>query len=173
MTEIEKSEFSTIARKIIYLDVKHRGEGLLALEEDLDEISGFGEKNTLLLKKLLSLAIDGRDASVIRQVCERYISVDAKSSFEKTCFNAILDGVLSVYETENPRILAEKLGAYTGILNSIELVPELQSYAEEVKEQRKRTGKWDDGRCFYAIKEVDGDIEFEKIDIIKRMEEIV
>ena len=127
MNEDERREFAEIARKIVYLANKARREGLLAIEEDLDTISVKSEKNTLFLKKLLSLVVDGVDNSVIRHIGETYISVDAESAFEKTCFTAIFDGVLSIQMGDNPRIVAEKLAAYTGILNSADFISELQA----------------------------------------------
>ncbi len=127
MNEDERREFAEIARKIVYLADKARREGLLELEEDFDTISVKSEKNTLFLKKLLSLVVDGVDNSIIRHVGETYISVDAKSAFEKTCFTAIFDGVLSIQMGDNPRIVAEKLAAYTGILNSTDFISELQA----------------------------------------------
>ncbi|MBR4373434.1 MAG: hypothetical protein IKP49_03650 [Treponema sp.] len=127
MNENEKREFCEIAQKIIYLSAKSRREGLLAIEEDLDTISVPGEKNTLFLKKLLSLVVNGVDASIVRWIGEKYISVDPETAFDETCFNAIFDGVLSIQMGDNPMILAEKLGAYLGILNSAEFISEMQS----------------------------------------------
>ena len=127
MNENEKREFCEIAQKIIYLSAKSRREGLLAIEEDLDTISVPGEKNTLFLKKLLSRVVNGVDASIVRWIGEKYISVDPETAFDETCFNEIFDGVLSIQMGDNPMILAEKLGAYLGILNSAEFISEMQS----------------------------------------------
>lgn len=66
MNEDERREFAEIARKIVYLADKARREGILELEADLDTISVKSEKNTLFLKKLLSLVVDGVDNSIIR-----------------------------------------------------------------------------------------------------------
>ncbi|MCR5126306.1 MAG: hypothetical protein K6B43_14110 [Treponema sp.] len=133
MNENERREFCEIAQKIICLSAKSRREGLLAIEEDLDTISVPGEKNTLFLKKLLSLVVDGVDASIVRWIGEKYISVDPETAFDETCFNEIFDGVLSIQMGDNPMILAEKLGAYLGILNSAEFISEMQSKTDCVR----------------------------------------
>ncbi|MCR5124986.1 MAG: hypothetical protein K6B43_07315 [Treponema sp.] len=98
MNEDERREFAEIARKIVYLANKARREGLLELEADLDTISVKSEKNTLFLKKLLSLVVDGVDNSIIRHIGGT-ISADEVDEYLKTedssmTFSEELDALL-------------------------------------------------------------------------------
>lgn len=121
-TEEEKELTMKICQVLMSLSEKARREGILALEEMLDDIDAetLG-KPFLLLKKLMSLVVDGTDENVIRRVADTYIASSCDNDVERLHFMMVRDGTLGIQEGNNPRILGICLISYAGLENTDEL----------------------------------------------------
>lgn len=119
-TEENKSNFMAIAEKIIEFSIIARYEGLLAVEEHLEEIAELNlcPKYALFFKKALQLTMDGFDPSDVKIIMENYSYYSSEIPFDSLIFDMILYGALTVQNGDNPRILAEKLVSYVGIVES-------------------------------------------------------
>ena len=97
--------------QIIEFSIIARYEGLLAVEEHLEEIAELKlcPKYALFFKKALQLTMDGFDPSDVKIIMENYSYYSSEIPFDSLIFDMILYGALTVQNGDNPRILAEKI----------------------------------------------------------------
>lgn len=119
-TEEEMEIARAICKEFFSLSEKARREGLLALDDDLGEgivSSSIGGKYGEFAKILLKNVVDGIDLSDIQQIGKTIASSSELSDGDNALFEMIICGVSSIQVGDNPRILAQKLAAFTGIEN--------------------------------------------------------
>ncbi len=115
-SEDEKNEVAEIAKTLFSSSEKARREGILALEEGLEDFSEkISDMNSQFLVKLFRLMVDGNDASKISRIADNYTESSCNSDYERFCFLIIKVGVIYIQTGENPRVLAETLASYMGL----------------------------------------------------------
>jgi len=113
-------------KEIIELSKIARLEGLLALEEAVENIVADSPKEEL--KQLITLLVDGTDPDVLNGIgMARYYS-NLYTDYQALKYLMYLEGALSIQAGDNPRILEEKL--------KVMLPPNM--YLNYVKEQEQR-----------------------------------
>jgi flagellar motor component MotA len=105
------NSYYRLAQTIIRFSCKARREGLLALEDDLEELS-----EDLFLRGI-RLVMDGTDSDVIREVltieCER-----EHDYYRKKLMEIAIEGILSIQAGDSTVILASLLAAHVDIKNN-------------------------------------------------------
>ncbi len=124
-TNVPKFETLTEARKLfgmckvmVDFSEKARREGLLALDEGIDDNSGiYADLHGMLwdyFKVLMRLVVDGTDASVIENIATYLVSTTNANNDVLLTMMVISEGVLSIQAGDNPRILTERLLSMLG-----------------------------------------------------------
>jgi len=113
-TREQKASVITTALDILNLAEQARREGILSLEEVIENCS------QPFLQKLLMMVVDSVDPEVIRSVGETSIAMSALSGQELLEAMIILEGALSIQKGDNPYILHLLLSAYLG--NDVDLL---------------------------------------------------
>jgi flagellar motor component MotA len=104
----EKEFLMELINYFVNLSEKAYREGLLSLEDDVENIDNF------FLKKGLKLITNGTDPEIVRSILETYIyssDLKGKELLEKMI---ILEGVLAIQSGDKPNIIFEKLASYFG-----------------------------------------------------------
>ena len=136
----EKKELLPLIDYIVNAAEKARREGLLALEDDLEECK------YPLLRMGLQLVVDGTDPEIIEGILTARVVSGNASGKDFLAQNIIHVAALSIQQGDNPRIIEVKCFAYFG-----EEAEALQSqFAAEVTEPRDR-------EKVKAFEESDGD----------------
>ena len=126
LSEEEQKEIFELIRKCVELSEQARREGILALEDGLNDLpKQVKGKCGLYIQLLLRLVVDGTDGEAIRFIGDNYIVSSCETDFERLSFCVIEEGVLSIQCGDNPRILAHKLLSFTGHLDAEKYLPEL------------------------------------------------
>lgn len=119
-TEEEMKIARAIVKEFFSLSEKARREGLLALDVDLGEggiLADIGGKYGEFAQILLRNVVDGIDLNDIQQLGKTLAASSNLSDGDNALFEMIICGVESIQVGDNPRILAQKLAAFTGIEN--------------------------------------------------------
>lgn len=104
----KKKECIELIAAIITLSERARKMGLLALEDDLDKITD------PMMKKGLLLVVDGTDPVIVHNVLHAFMLSCYSKGIGLLKAVIILEGVLGIQAGDNPRLIAEKLGAFLG-----------------------------------------------------------
>ena len=96
-----------------------RREGLLSLEDDIENISPF------MLNVGVQLVVDGTDPETVDEILFSYLLSENKRGVAFLRDWIIREGVLSIQAGDNPRIVVDKLAGYLG-----------EAIAHEVKESQ-------------------------------------
>ena len=107
-SEREKRECSQVAAQIITFAEKARREGLLALEDELQNI------DLEFLRNAVRMVVDGTDPDIIRWMLEIRIYSGAYRGKELLKRCVAMEGALGIQQGDNPRILKAKLGVFFG-----------------------------------------------------------
>ena len=124
-TNVPKFETLTEARKLfgmckvmVDFSEKARREGILALDEGIDDNSGiYADLHGMLwdyFKVLMRLVVDGTDPSVIENIATYLVSTTNANNDVLLTMMVISEGVLSIQAGDNPRILTERLLSMLG-----------------------------------------------------------
>ncbi len=104
----KKRECVELIDLVVTLSERARRMGLLAREDDLDNIKD------PLLKKGLLLVVDGTDPVVVRDVLYAFMLSSYRGGIGLLKAVMILEGVLAIQSGDNPRLIAEKLSVFLG-----------------------------------------------------------
>ena len=127
-TEEEMEIARAICKEFFSLSEKARREGLLALDDYLGEgivSSSIGGKYGEFAQILLKDVVDGINLSDIQQIGKTIAASSELSDGDNALFEMIICGVSSIQVGDNPRILAQKLSAFTGIENFTSFLTDL------------------------------------------------
>lgn len=113
-------------KKVIKLGYIARREGLLALEEAVENIPLDSEEEKL--KQLIFLIVDGTEAEIVEEIGFARYYASLCTDYEALVSFLYIEGALSIQAGENPRILEEKLKS---------MLP-LNLYLKYSKEQEKK-----------------------------------
>jgi len=102
----EKIKCIGIIKKLCYFLEKIRREGLLAVEDEINEITD------KFFKHGLKLIIDGTDPDIVKNILLNYLYLSNEKGRVLLEKCIILEGLLSIQNGDNPRILTAKLGSY-------------------------------------------------------------
>ena len=105
---IEKKQYLPLMKEIYDFAVTARREGLLAIEDRLQELF------YPLLKTALQLIVDGTDGKEVTDIVQRIILVsnETPDKIYEGCI--ILAGALAIQEGDNPRIVRDKMQSFLG-----------------------------------------------------------
>lgn len=95
------------AQKVMHLCKLARLEGLLALEEAVEEIPLDSPQE--VLKQLIILLVDGTDPEIIEEIGWNRYYAHLYKDYEALRYFIYLEGALSIQAGVNPRVLEEKL----------------------------------------------------------------
>ncbi len=104
-TEEQKNEIVMLCKNLFDYSNKARREGILALEESLDEMMENANKNKRLMFALMRLMVDGIPSESIAQIADNYMESSASDDFDCFAFSIIKKGVLALQAGENPRTM--------------------------------------------------------------------
>ena len=104
----EKDELVSLIDLLVQASEKSRREGLLALEDDIDEYMH------PLLKLGMQFVVDGTDPDIIQSILTSRILSENKRGRDFLEQIIICDGVLSIQSGDNPRIIMVKCFSYLG-----------------------------------------------------------
>ena len=104
----EKRECAQVAAQIITYAEKARRQGLLALEDDLQNI------DLEFLRNAFQMIVDGIDPDFIRRMLEIRIFSGAYRGRELLVRCIAMEGVLGMQQGDHPRSLKAMLGAFFG-----------------------------------------------------------
>jgi flagellar motor component MotA len=104
-------EYTIISLKIIALSFLARSQGLLALEEELDQ-KKINKRDILQLG--MRFVVDGTDAEIIKGILDNIISQE-RDEYAKRLKEIMKEGILSIQAGDNPRILVLKLNSLTDL----------------------------------------------------------
>jgi hypothetical protein len=107
-SEKEKMECMKLITTFMSLADKARREGILALEDDVNEFPSF------FMRKGLQLAIDGTAPEMIREILELYILTGNHKGKELLERCIIMEGVLAIQSAYNPDVIQLKLSPFFG-----------------------------------------------------------
>lgn len=112
MNESEfKAKYFDIVEKIVKCAETSRREGLLALEEMLDEKKALQRD---IFEYGMRLVVDGTDAAFIDKVLSNIINLETDND-EKTLKIIQKEAVLAIQDDINPRMLLVLLNSYVNI----------------------------------------------------------
>jgi flagellar motor component MotA len=110
-TEEFTKEYHKIARRALNLAEKARCEGLLSLEESIDE-NKYNQRDIMELGLLL--VADGTDREIIDKILSNIINLETDSDI-KVLKTIKKEAVLSIADGDNPRIMILLLNSYVDI----------------------------------------------------------
>ncbi|MBL8967115.1 MAG: hypothetical protein JNG85_08900 [Spirochaetaceae bacterium] len=119
----EKRALGPLIRRFVELSRTTRREGYLALES---ELSGLDDP---LFKVGLRLVAEGLSGEALEEILATYLlAADEKGwPFLRSC--AIVDGLLSLAEGDEPALMVRKLVAYFGADRALAALQELEGSA--------------------------------------------
>jgi flagellar motor component MotA len=103
--------YVTMLESILNCSEKARREGLLALEEDLDEEKANGRD---IFEYGIRFVVDGTDSVLIEKILSNIIAQE-KDEYLRILKTIQKEAVLAIQEGLNPRILVHLLTSYTDI----------------------------------------------------------
>ena len=106
-----RKEFFVFFKWAMNCSVKARDEGLLALEEELEQIK---PSKLDLVKIGMRLVVDGTDAEIIDKILSNIINQE-KDEYAKILQQIQKEAVLSIQAGDNTRISAILMNSYTDI----------------------------------------------------------
>ena len=104
-------KYRETVNRIFILAEKARREGLLAVEETVDE-NKYNQRG--ILEFGLRLIIDGTDSSIIERILTNIINLETDCN-KKILQTIEKEGVLGIQEGMNPRLLKVILNSYVNI----------------------------------------------------------
>lgn len=107
-TQSEKQECVRFIKRIKSLANLARTYGILALEEEMESEESF------FLKTGISLIVDGTDPVLVKTILQNLILSDKYTGAELLGRLILAEGVLSIQQGENPRIIGLKLASMLG-----------------------------------------------------------
>ncbi|WP_432666620.1 helix-turn-helix domain-containing protein [Wukongibacter baidiensis] len=107
-TNEEKENCLNLLEQIVELSHNAHKKGLLALEDDTQDIT------STFFKKALQLLLYGTEPVLLREILENYIVIGNFTGKELLERILILEGILDIQLGEYPWIIREKLGSYFG-----------------------------------------------------------
>jgi flagellar motor switch protein FliG len=135
-TREEKSPALTSALAVLHMAERARREGILSLEEDIEDL------DSAFAKALLRMVVDSTDAEIVRAFGEATIASSGWSGKELLAAMVTLEGVLMIDQGANPHVAEVMLSAYFGmdadmLTNSAALRADAHSPAESSVEERR------------------------------------
>jgi len=141
--DVPKFESLTEARKLFGMckvlhdfSVKARREGILALEEGLDDNTGMYEDLHGMLwdyfKLLMRYVVDGTDESVVAGCAKYLVETTNANNDVRLTMMVIAEGVISVQAGDNPRVLIGKMVSMLGWDGRKECLEYLKSVGVEL-----------------------------------------
>lgn len=124
LNDEEKKVVHDLGVAFFRLSETARREGILALEEKLDDLD-VESKYGAFARELLNLVVDGIDTKTVVKIARTLADSSDLSEGERTLFEMITTLVVSIQIGDNPRILAKKAAAYLGIEGYFDLCKEL------------------------------------------------
>jgi hypothetical protein len=122
---MERNEFvrryRAILKEALYFSEKARREGILQLEDLLDENR---EKNRDIFMYGLRFMVDGTDGEVIDKILSNIVNQE-EDEYIRLLKTIQKEAILSIQRGENTRILYSILSSYTDIIYSDEEIDEL------------------------------------------------
>jgi hypothetical protein len=122
---MERNEFvrqyRAILKEALYFSEKGRREGLLQLEDLLDEDR---EKNRDIFMYGVRFMVDGTDGEVIDKILSNIVNQE-KDEYIRLLKTIQKEAILSIQRGENTRILYSIMSSYTDIIYSDEEIDEL------------------------------------------------
>lgn len=121
----EKKGLAEIIRRLMELDRKARSDGFLSLESELESI------DEPLLGIGLRLVMEGVSGEALEEILATYLFVESRSGwpFLKAC--VVVEGLLSLAESDDPALMARKLLPYFGVDKALPALRELEGEAGE------------------------------------------
>ena len=104
-------KYSETVTRAFKFSEKARREGLLALEDALDEDK---VSNRDIFEYGMRFVVDGTDGIVIRSILEN-ITRQENDKYKKEIMSIQVEAVLSIQAGDNPRILFYKLNSFTDL----------------------------------------------------------
>ena len=113
----------------IKLCEKSRTEGLLSLEDDIDQL----EKNNIVTRAV-QLIVDGTDPDIVSNIIGN--KIDSELSLNKMENRIITEGTLSIQSGDNPRIVEERLKAICSSNSELaKLVEQFVDFSEKARRE--------------------------------------
>ena len=121
LSQEEKGAIVAICKELIFLAERARREGILALEDYIDnEPLKIPGKNGRFMYLLLHCIIEGWEAKTVSRIADNYIASSCESDFERLCFSVIKDGVLAIQCGDSTRTMQERFVSLAGLENEKE-----------------------------------------------------
>lgn len=121
-SKLNNDEKKVLKDFVVFIEEKGnqaRREGILALEDNIDEIENS------FFAEMLRYVVDGNDGEIISAIAINLISTTDCSDFEKLKMQIAANGALGIQEGLNPRILTGMLLSMFGTDAYFELKAEL------------------------------------------------
>ncbi len=117
-SDADKEECFPVIFRIIDLSKLARMKGILALELEMENEQNF------FLKTAIELVVDGTDPKLVKEILQSIIVSGKYSGAQLLSRLIIAEGILSMQQGENPRIVELKLSALLG-----------ESYIQQINEK--------------------------------------
>jgi flagellar motor component MotA len=101
-------EYNAIADRALFLAEKGRREGLLALEEDIDEAKRVQRD---IMEYGLDLIVNGTDPCFVNKILTNIVNLETEND-RKTLKTIQKEAILEIQQGLNPRILLYLLNSY-------------------------------------------------------------
>jgi flagellar motor component MotA len=115
--ETNKDNMNSLIQTIFHLAKKARREGILALQDDMEDFHPdyMSDKLIEFIQKIFSLLIDAQEENIIKNIAKNYISA-TPFNYDET-IQAILwtNGIIMIQQGTNPGITYQYLASMLGI----------------------------------------------------------
>ena len=115
--ETNKDNMNSLIQTIFHLAKKARREGILALQDDMEDFHPdyMSEELVEFIQKIFSLLIDAQEENIIKNIAKNYISA-TPFNYDET-IQAILwtNGIIMIQPGTNPGITYQYLASMLGI----------------------------------------------------------
>ncbi len=115
--ETNKDNMNSLIQTIFHLAKKARREGILALQDDMEDFHPdyMSEELVEFIQKIFSLLIDAQEENIIKNIAKNYISA-TPFNYDET-IQAILwtNGIIMIQQGTNPGITYQYLASMLGI----------------------------------------------------------
>lgn len=106
--EDERREIVPVIDTIVQLAEQARRDGLLSLEEAIDDIDHY------FLRRGLTLVVDGIEPEIIREALSRLLFSERRKEKEVLKRMIMLEGVMAIQAGMNPTVMRFSLSAFLG-----------------------------------------------------------
>jgi len=105
------AEYYKVSERAIQLSEKARREGLLSLEDVIDCDK---ENKRDIFEYGLRFVVDGADDAIIKDILSNIIKQE-EDKYTRLLMELKLVAILSIYDSDNPRITAYKLNSFSNL----------------------------------------------------------